>query len=87
MSGIDHTVEHQQMIVDGVATGGVHLTLQPIVLFVAVVGTPAPRLCVLPVAATIRPAVATATSAFVFQDLSTKHLVPLSTKPLPCQPS
>ncbi len=76
MSGIIHTVEHQQMTVDGVATGGVHLTLQPFVLIVAVVGTAAPRFCVLPIATAIRPAIATATSASVFQDLSTEHLVP-----------
>ncbi len=76
MNGMIHIVEHQVMIEASVVTGGVRVILRPIVFIVAVVGTAMPRICTLLLAATARPAIASATSAFVFQISSPDPLIP-----------
>ncbi len=58
----------------GAVTGGVALTLQPIVSFVVVVGTATPRICARRIGTPIPLAVATTLSVSVLQDLSTEPL-------------
>ncbi len=58
----------------GAVTGGVALTLQPIVSIVVVVGPTTPRFCAQRFGTTIPLAFATPISVSVLQDLSTEQL-------------
>ena len=74
MNGMIPTAMPLVMTQHGAVTGGVALTLQPVVSIVVVVGTAAPRLCAQRFGTAIPLAFATAISVSVLQDLSTEPL-------------